>query len=268
MPEPNPEPNAWWGPVELPPDQQLHLDVGPLHLRAQRNLGQWQFAIRREDDPLDMHCSREMRAIESDENDAFDTMRFGVEGQDRTLLVCPRLADRSVLSRPESSFYLAAKQSIKIFISTPLWLALESRQPSTEILDSPIFRPSDTWLGPPNAAGELCYASRTTCQLSLSTLPIRPHRAVTALTLANLADEKLEVLRIKVPVRHLALYSDDAGRLWTSDLRLERRSGLEFGEFSIGGRYPEHAPNAHLVSVPRAPIRGNLVTRAFSSLFR
>jgi hypothetical protein len=123
---------------------------------------------------------------------------------------------------------------VTLYASSPVWMALKlevrrSRAggaPTTDpssLAELPTSRPSDTWFGPSTPARA---SSATRCApppaLEVADLPLRPHRAVTPVTVENQAATPLDVARISVPMPFLALHVDRAGRLWTDGVRFTR----------------------------------------------
>jgi len=190
---------------------------------------------------------------------------LGTHLESGELELSPRLADRAVVSRPDLVFRLARQQEIIVFVSSPLWLLVSSG--GQALLDTPIYRPSDTWFGPPTKEGELCYASRTACNLRLPDCPVRSHRATTAVTVRNLADTELLIDQLKLPVHTLHLFEAADGRIWTQDALMERDSSNELAKVSGSTSPPEYALRPKPIAEPRQRAEPNAVVRAFSTLF-
>jgi hypothetical protein len=147
-----------------------------------------------------------------------------------------------------------------------LWVSVSTEEPCHILIDMPIFRPSDTWFGPTNNDGELCYASRTFCRLRIEDVPFRPHRCVSAVKVRNLGDTDLPLERLKLPVNTLAVHIGDDNRLWTQDVILERREGMEYAQLTISEEPPALTMNPRLLAKARTSQEGSVMTRAFSTL--
>lgn len=254
---------AWWGAVRVPQGSARRWRIGPFHLRVARFAGEWR--LEREVDKTDP-LADELELAEAVEIDAEPLARvdrYGFAGDDEELDLEVALADRAVVSRPEESFRLPAGERITLFVGTPLWIRISAG--GRLLSDEPILRPSDTFFGQTTMEGELCYASRTFCRARLEKTIRRPHRALSAVHIQNLAEEPLPLERIKLPVPYLALYLAADGRLWTEDVSFERREGAA-DTSRLEKHPPNHAQGARLLAPARID-DSNLMKRAFASLF-
>jgi hypothetical protein len=262
----------WWGATRVPLGSARRWRIGPLTLRVTRGEGEWRVERSVGDDPLedalelamedDPHA--EMATTQTGERPSVTTVdRFGFAGDDDELTLEPALADRAIVSRPDSSFRLPGGERITLFVGTPLWLRLSVA--GRLLADVPIYRPSDSWFGQTTMEGEICYASRTVCRARLGETISRPHRALSAVQIENLADEPLPLERVKLPVPYLALYTATDGRLWTQDVVFERHvDGADRAR--LEKHVPRHAEGAKRLAEPRID-DSNLMKRAFGSLF-
>ncbi len=259
--------SQWWGSFTIPHGTFGRWRVGPMTMWIQRLRNEWRVATEAERDQL-----TEMSVtIPSDGRDLLSlptVVRFGVDDDDETIVIEPRLADRPVVTRPESPFHLPAGEAVTLYVSTPLWVALAPGGTRDVIEEVPTMRPSDTWFGPNTRTGELCYATRTTCRLRLEELPIRPHRAVTEVRLDNRADSELVLERMQLPVEYLALYQAKDGVVWTQDVSLTRVEAEELAPLRVDPGAPRAAEGRPRLSPPRKELTGNILVRAFSSLFQ
>jgi len=93
----------------------------------------------------------------------------------------------------------------------------------------PSFRLTNTWFGEVwDAEGELCYAIQTHARMMIEDMPVSQVRAITAVTIRNRGTQYLEVERIKLPMRYLALYVDPHKNLFTQPVTFE--SGEQQGD--------------------------------------
>lgn len=263
-----PGPHArWWGDVHVEPGHTTHLRIGPLQLWFSRLPGEWRVASLRSEDALDPLLEPQ-HGVPTDEIPADAIVeRLGTRDDGNTLQISPRLADRAVVSEPELGFRLAREEELTLFVSSPLWIHARPSSPTGALIDTPIFRPSDTWFGPPTREGELCYASRTACHIRLEDCPVRAHRATTAVTVRNSADTELEIERVKLPVHTLELFVDGSGRVWTQDVLLERHASDELARMSRSPSPPAIAQRPDLLATARNVSELNVVMRAFNSFF-
>lgn len=252
----------WWGDFDVPLGAARRWRIGPLTLRVSRLQGEWRIAREMGDDPT--HEEIEVGTLESQE-DVHKPLkineRIGFAGKETKLTLEAALPDRSVVSRPESTFLLPAGERLTIYVGSPLWVQLKVGD--RLLADIPTFRPSDTFFGRTTMEGELCYASRTYCRVRLEDTIRRPHRSITAVEIRNLARAPLPLERVQLPVSHLALYRAADGRLWTQDVTFERGETADAVKLAKGK--PTHAEGAELLTLPRLDDH-NLLKR-FSSLF-
>ena len=72
--------------------------------------------------------------------------------------------------------------------------------------------------------------------------------------------------RLKLPVQYLSLYPGDGGILWTQNVAIDRADD-EFSRMTLG-RKPQAAGKREAVAGPRIAASGNILVRAFASLFK
>ncbi len=258
---------GWWGSFSLETGRTAHWRIGPLDLWIQRHPGEWRVAYEAGDDALDASLAHGVLEADDDLNGYAHVERFALSRTGDRVLLGPALADRAVISRPEKPFHLPAGEEATVFVSTPVWLCFRVGDGEGKLLrELAIARPSDTWFGPNTREGELCYTSRTYFVLNPDNLPRLPHRANTAVRILNRSGEELTVDRMRLPVPQLGLHATPDGRLWTQDVTYERTEGDE-AELRVRSKRPRSVSDARPVAEPRDPVKGNLVVRAFSSLF-
>lgn len=258
---------SWWGTYGLAIGEAAFLRVGPLSLWATRREHEWRLMTVRGDDALDATLDRRMPVDAGEIPSDAEPLRFGFGRAPEAVTILPVLADRPVVVRPEMAFYVPPGESVRMYVSTPLWLRVVVGEAEEAAHELPIHRPSDTWFGPTVMEGELCYASRSHLRLSADEVEFRPHRAVTELLLRNRAQDPLLLDRLKIPVEHLSVYAGNDGRLWTEPVTLVRDSDGDFAAVRIGERAPASVDGARLLTPARERADTNLVVRAFQALF-
>lgn len=199
---------------------------------------------------------------------AAEVYRFAAHRTQEVFWLVPRLADRSVVARPEIPFHLLPGEEIRLYLSTAIWIQLEVGEPPRRLLETPTFRPSDTWFGPSTREGELCYASRTSARINLDRMLRHPGRAITSVLLRNRAQDNLLLERISLPVPALSLFHDAEGSLWTEAINLEREKSGNMARIRLTGKAPAEAIKPAKVSDPRVPQEQNVLVKAIHSLMR
>ncbi len=263
---------TWWGLQRVGIEGVKRWRIGPLSLWAQRLEGEWRLAWASTGDSMEDTLSP-MEAAEVDDFLGLENAtRYASQGKNDQLWLTARLADRPMVTQSEKPVSLPPDEELYIYVSTPLWVEVAVGQERKKLAEVPVYRPSDTWFGANTLEGELCYSSRTFHRLSLDNVPVKPHRAITAVLVQNRARELLTLERMKIPVPNLALCQTDDGRLWTQEVVFERTEDTEFAALHMPSRSDRRCVHAgqrgELVSEPREPMTESLVTRAFSSLFR
>ena len=280
--DPPPEPPSsapleprWWGEVTLPIGRVARWRAGPSTVHVERRSSDWRVWHDRGADAYAVVAER-IRTLDEAPPEGAPALRFSFAETPDTLHVRPRLADRPVVVRPETPLAVPPGETVTLYASTPVWMALKfevrrtrrGRAPASDlavVAELPSARPTDTWFGPNTREGELCYAVRTAARTEVADLPLRPHRAVTALTVANQATTPLDVQRIAVPMHFLALYVDPEGRLWTDGVRFVR----EPDEDTTVEARPTAPEGGERLAEPRtAPTLGQTLSRTVSRLFK
>ncbi|MFH1841638.1 MAG: hypothetical protein ABIF77_00385 [bacterium] len=257
---------SWWGDYDLDDGATAAWQVGPFRFWLARSPREWRFACRRGDDPLDDTLRIEVPAADDIPEDAADNRRIGFRHTQPRVKLSPRLADRPVVVNPVMPFLLPPGEELVLYISTALWLRIEMGEPLREFLDTPLFRPSDTWFGPNTREGELCYAQKTSARLQLENLLVRPHRVLSAVQVRNRTDANLAVEKIKLPLPNMSIFGSPDGALWTEVVTFQRREAGEHAILELSKKPPSHVKEARRLSGPREePTRG-LLMRAFGGL--
>jgi hypothetical protein len=270
-------PTPWWGPVSLDAYTGGQWDIGPSTLWIYRASHDWRVVHRPSTDPstADPMAQRsdvtvplpddEMTAVLDADDPALVTHRYGVRDTDERVALRPALADRPVVARPEHPLSVLPKESVTLYLSTPLWARVELVESDRSLHEVPSHRMSDTWFGPSTRTGELCYATRTAGRLRLDKVPVRLHRALTPLQVRNRASEALTLERVQLPAPHLALYETPDNGLWTEAVTMIRREGETGADIRIAGGAPSDADDATRVQPPRESSKQGLITSTFSA---
>jgi len=261
----------WWGAVHLEEGEIGHWHVGPMDLWLHRSEKDWQFAYSSCNDPFSTEVSVEIhRDIQRLPADGVERGRFSFFSAAGELYLQPILADRPVISKPETPLYLPAGESVTFYVSSPLWLKILLGTSMKPLLDRPIFRPSDTWYGPPTRRGGLGYATKTLALTSLENFPYSPFRAITPVLIHNRAKNNLLIEQVNLPAPYLTLFQARNGTFWTQTMVLEREDedNQELALLKLSRGAPLEVGVCTVVAKSRCRADKNLVIRAFSRLFQ
>jgi hypothetical protein len=264
MAKPTSATTQWWQSQQLELDACRHYQIGPLHIYLQRQSGQWLLAHEPSSDdgatisqntalhmiPLHLTCQRYL---------------FSQSPADYRLQ--PRLLDRPVVVKTLQPVNLPPGEHTTFYISSPISVQLVLQSPDIPLQEMMVQRLSDTWFGPSTQLGELCYADKTHARHSRQELPLRPHRAVTPVTIYNKSHNMLSIDKISIPVPFLALYSLPDGNLWTDPVTLQHEGLQALAHFDTGKLSAAQASGAVLLSPARVKAEKHSLFRAFTDIF-
>lgn len=252
----------WWGTFSLDVGGAHHYTVGPLHLWIERRVGEVRTSWWSGDDPLasDLVLSDAGDVPDIPDEPGMVVQRFSLPGGPAEFSVGPMLADRDVVVSPEELISILPGRRVTLYISSPLWfrVALEA-DTRVPLVEAPTYRPSDTWFGPNTRQGELCYWSRVRARLSRENLPLRPHRAATALVVDNRASTPFPIDRLRLPLPLLSLFATPEGRIWTDTVTVTRKADGTSLDIDTTG--PPDEPDATRLEGPRRKVERHVFTR-------
>ena len=260
---------TWWGNCPVPISERRFWRIGPALLGLSRDGQEWVIERQLVSDPMDATCVVASSDVPVEWQEGGESKGRRRLASSSALRMLPATADRAVVSRPVERFVLPSGASAITFVGTPLWLQFFTDASTSPIIDEPIVSPKQTWLGPTDDRGELCYTSRTQLHRNSSDLSPRPQRCRSRLHVINRSSLPLEIDRLKIPVQYLSLYaepSDGGARLWTEDIELVATAGNEFAEVSIAEGPPREIDGGELVASAREPQPKGFIVRAFGGL--
>lgn len=262
-------PTPWWGKFSVALDTLTYWRIGPIEIWITRTAKEWRIGTRRHDELND--SSLVVNSVEEvpppPSTGDVDWRRIGFRKTTEAIELAPLLAPRPLVVQPETTFVLPQKEEATVYVSSPLWMQIGLGQPASNVMETVIFQPSDTWFGPSTMEGELCYASRTRARLRPEELDFLPHRALSAFFIRNRTTSKLKLNRLKVPMPNLSVYAAADARLWTEVVTLDRRQDGDLAELQLGKGPPREVGPAELLHGPRVKPEKGLLIRAFGGLF-
>lgn len=259
---------SWFGDFNLDVHHALEWKVGPMSFWVYRDGHEWRLRTDVGGDPLSPVAETELREEHQADVEDSKVQRFLLASESARLSLGVVLPDRPVVSKPASPVSIPAGESVKFYLSYPVWVTLSVGDPAKKLTEFPSQRLSDTWFGPNTREGMLCYATRSRCRLNLSDHAHVPNRAITPLIIRNRAKDTLILDKVKLPVATLSLYrSTSRNWLWTQPVTLLRHEDGDMAELQLGKGAPEDAGSCELISPPREAPQRNTLVRAFSQLF-
>jgi len=260
-------PASWWGDYRFANGEAKRLQIGPLSLVILRSKQEWRIGHEQADSEGESK-DWQIATLKEFPEQAPNPQRFAFTQTSEHLSVLPALADRPVVSSPRIPLLLAPGETVRLFVSSPLWIRIAVNDPSQFLCEIPIHRPSDTWFGASPLDGELCYATRTRAVLEMENVSYLHRRAITPMQIQNHTGTTFALERLKLPVPFLSLFSSDENLLWTEELKIVRREDSEMALVEIEKGSPSAAKGGRLISAPREASLPNLLLRVFSSIFR
>lgn len=259
------EKKIWWGNFDFKDIKIGHWKIGPLELMICKLTNEWRIYSNTSDNYLADYA--EFKPLDAVIEEFGEVKRFAVSQTGSSLYFMPLLADRPIIARPETPFYVSPYDDVSIYISSPLWLRIVNDASKTKLIELPIYRPSDTWFGDSTIKGNFCYASKTHARIRLEDIPKRVYRAATAIKIKNKTSEPLLVERIKIPVPNLSLYVTEDVNFSTEPMVFTKETKEDMAKVELlrGPNYQSGA--AKLLSEPRIPFEKNMVMRVFNSIF-
>lgn len=264
---PDTEFRAWWHPQRLETDRLWRCRIGPLSVFIRRQEHEWSLTWEQADEPTEStHCDSE--PVEEVPGHLV-TSRYVFGQSPESFCLKPRLLDRPLVVKTRQPVRIPANQKTTFFISSPVSVAVllqtpERRQEPELLLEAlPCLRLSDTWFGPDTREGELCYAARTEARHSREELPLRPHRAVTPVTIENRSTEWLTIDKLSIPLPCLAVYGGPEGALWTDSISLQHTDDSQLANLVVGPA-PE---GLERLSPAQEMVQRHALVRAFTSIF-
>jgi len=258
-----------WGTFKIRLDQAGRWRLGPSTIWIRRTTKEWLIAVQTGRDYLSTEAEVVI-PVEGDWPSADDAAysRFAFSETRNEITLWPELSPISVVFSPETPVLVTPGEHVTLYVSTPLWVRLETGDPPALLGEFPTFRPSDTWFGPNTREGERCYAVKMSGRLHLNDLPARAHRAITPIQIRNRAKEMLNVEQVRLPVQLLSLYRGGDGMLWTQPVVLERDADGTAAVLHLKEHFEPEARDLKLIRTPREEQAEGFVVRAWHWFFR
>lgn len=256
----------WWGTYELEIKSARRWHIGPRALIVGRQAQEWRVLLTSDTPDARSEAAGYERLPFDHVNWSDPQIDRFILGQSSDLLhLRPALADRPVITRSEGTLRMPPGESMTLYVSSPVWCQVAVGVTQKQLLDVPLLRPSDTWFGASTTDGELCYANRVVCSVVEPQAPALPHRAITAVHIANRASSELLIERMSLPGPNLSLFWQPQRGLCTEDVRLENIDDASLTRLEI---VRQSTQRTTLVAGPRKALGQGSVLRAFGSFWR
>ena len=209
----------------------------------------------------------QLSTLKKTTRDDLEPMRFIHSTNQDKLQFRPRLANRSIVAKPYMPVFLPSQQTVTIYISTPIWLAIFLEGHKQPLLELPTYKLSDTWFGPKPHIGELSYASRFSGRIDLSALPKRASRIITPVKITNNGNDNLKLEKISIPCDYLTVYCNKNNELWTQTLSILREVDQKKTQVSIEKALHPALESAKKIGEPRVADQSRLLSKTIDMLF-
>lgn len=221
-------------PFKLEEGKVFHLRFGPLDVHLGHFHQEWRVSWSTTNEYTDnsFKCDHDYKGIIPDT--FISEKRYTYSRETNSFLkMTPILGDLPYVARPSKPLMVLPGETVKIYMSTPLFLRLESENPYNLIEEIPILQSPKTWFGQSTTAGEVCYSTRIKAVLDKKDLTYRPYRAISQLIIDNRGADSLHVEKLKVPSPYLAVFQNEQGEFITSVIQYIREPSGEIRTVNI-----------------------------------
>lgn len=264
----------WWGRYDLAEGQAGRWGLGPSTFWIYHAPREWRVLHQQDESrwadatvPTVPLPDDEARRLVTEPPTGASVQRYSFSQVAATVHLRPMLADLPIVIRPETPLYVLPKEAVTLYVSTPLWVAIDVGEPAVTLQVTPALRPPDTWFGPSTQEGEFCYAIRTAARLKQEDLLVRRYRAITPVQVHNRSAEVFLLERLQLPVQHLALYESRDHVLWSQAVKVERNPDGVMASVHIERGAPKEVVDAQEAAGPRQAPPSSTLLRRFASLF-
>jgi hypothetical protein len=178
------------------------------------------------------------------------------------------MGDRPFVIKPYHPLTILPNQTTTIYVTTAAWLSVAiGKGTPTTITRIAIQQPSDTWMGPNNMQGELCYASRTAGRLDINLLPKKPFRVFTEVSIKNATASPFLLEKFMIPAPNLGVFSSEDNSLWTETVHIERTDQDSQVKVILGKSPPQNIGQVTFVNSPLMPLKSSTLVGRVSQIF-
>lgn len=260
------EDGHWVSPYTLKPGQTHYHELSHTQVWVSLLEREWQVRYRRVGEDDDAVRWLQQISAEAPAGNIAE-QRFVRPDSGNQVSYVPAMSRLAMVIRPHNPLTIPANSKCTIYVGTLLWMRIEVGDSNTCLLELPLADPMMTWMGQNTMEGELCYSAATFARLVLESVPKRPWRAITPVTINNEQKEPLLLERFSLPTPLLTLHRNEQNQLWTPGVTVHCESGMNSARLRIDSGLIAAAGRCALVSAAREQTgRGSLV-RAYDRLF-
>jgi hypothetical protein len=254
----------WWGTYQVEDGQSRFWRIGNVVICVDRVTNEWHIAScpvgKITDLPDTDSGSDEANNFKIPfERLNFKTFTFHTQAE---IELKPVLANRPLASKLERPLYIPGGEDILLYVSSPVWVRVQTGKSKIILDEVATFVLSDTWFGPNTREGELCYAGHTHCSPHLKDVPSGPDRIISPMLIKNHAKKPLKLENISVPLPFLSVYSDAENFLWTEQLYVYREEDSG-PEVEVAKGPPKALDELKLLTRARKDIRSSSSIKRF-----
>lgn len=264
-----------WGAHPLSEKQPTSVEVGPLRLFLARTGSEIRIA-RQQRAPVDRAALSEAALApayaepEDQGGEELDWSRYAFRSLPAAIDVLPCFPDRSVILGVDQPLTLHPGSSVRIFVTTPVWVAVvipgKEEGDDVTVLEVPSVTLSSTWFGD-FLEGELCYWTPTRARRVHDPELVADHLVTCPIQISNQSEEPLPVDKLCLRVQHISIF-EDQGHLWADETRIAYRGGGDFSRIRWTGKAPKEALGGRKLQAARVPSLTGLTAWTFAHLTR
>lgn len=252
----------WWGTYQVEDGQSRFWRIGNVVICVDRVTNEWHIAscpVGKITDLPDQDNEEANNFKIPFEKLNFKTFTFHTQAE---IELKPVLANLPLASKLERPLYIPGGEEILLYVSSPVWVRVQTGESKIILVEIPTFVLSDTWFGPNTREGELCYAGHTHCSPHLKDVPSGPDRIISPMLIKNHASQPLKLESISVPLPYLSVYSDAENFLWTEQLYVYREEDSG-PEVEVAKGPPKALEELHLLTEARKDIHNSSSIKRF-----
>jgi len=191
--------------------------------------------------------------------------RFVSKEEPKSLELLPAPPDRSLVIKPEASFYLTSGTRRTVYVRIPVWISISlAKKNKTKLIEIPSVILSNTWFGD-LIDGELCYWLSSGARSEIEPDPARPYLAICSLTVQNESDENLLVEKFVVRAASSTLFIHN-DQLYTDEILISFKGKDDISSITFKGKPPKEISGATKIAEPRKKQSKKILTKTFDSI--